>query len=126
MIVSAVPATDALATVGTTPSTLWSVLAATAACASAASVPAAERSVPPFFSSVFTTTATPALEASPAATAYSNTSAVVPLPESYPAQRSPTPCAPPRSTFSRGVPPALSTVTAASKVTRTWIASPSA
>ena len=66
--VSAVPETDAPDTVGADPSTLWLVLAATAACARAAAAPAPERSVPPFASSVFATTATPALDASPAAT----------------------------------------------------------
>ena len=66
--VSVAPSTAADANPGAVVSTLWPASGSRPAWASAASAPAAERSVPPSSSSVSASTATPPVEASPETT----------------------------------------------------------
>ena len=66
--VSVVPLTAALDSVGRTPSTLWSVLAATAAWVSTGVFEELSAMVPPLSASAFAPTAIPSVSSSPAAT----------------------------------------------------------
>ena len=66
--VSVAPETDALDTVGRSPSTVWLALAATAAWVSVAAFEAPSAMAPPLSASAFAPTAIPSLSASPSAT----------------------------------------------------------
>ena len=66
--VRVVPSTAALLSVGRTPSTVWSVLAASAAWSSVAAFPDPSAIAPPLSSSASCATAMPSLSASPSAT----------------------------------------------------------
>ena len=66
--VSVVPSTDALDTVGRSPSTWCAVSAVTAVWSSVAAFPDPSAMVPPLSSSAFLATAMPSLSASPSAT----------------------------------------------------------
>ena len=66
--VSVVPLTVALLSVGRTPSTVWSVLAASAVWSSVAAFEDPSAIAPPLSSSAFAPTAIPSLSASPSAT----------------------------------------------------------
>ena len=93
-------------------------------CASVASAPDAERMVPPSSASEFSSTAIPCVDQLGSTTVWAKTSSVVPEPLSYAARFSPH-GAGSMSIESAGVPPDVSTVTGASKVTATRIMSPS-